>query len=57
MRIARTLVVVGLIGLVVPVTAQAMPLSDPPGDVKRADVDLLGGVFDSAGQPVGAPFG
>jgi hypothetical protein len=43
MRIARILVVVGLIGLVVPVTAQAMPLSDPPGDVKRADVDLLGG--------------
>ncbi|HEU0107824.1 MAG TPA: VWA domain-containing protein [Vicinamibacteria bacterium] len=23
----------------------------------RADVELLGGVFDSAGQPVGAPFG
>ena len=43
MRIARILVVVGLIGLVVPVTAQAMPLSDPPGDVKRTDVDLLGG--------------
>jgi VWFA-related protein len=23
----------------------------------RADVELIGGVFDSAGQPVGAPFG
>jgi hypothetical protein len=43
MRIARILVAAALIGLVVPVIGQAMPLSDPPGDVKRTDVDLLGG--------------
>jgi hypothetical protein len=43
MRIARILVVVVALGLAVPFTAQAMPLSDPEGDVKRGDVDILGG--------------
>jgi hypothetical protein len=43
MRIMRLLLVAALIGLVLPVAAQAMPLSDPPGDVKRSDVDILGG--------------
>jgi hypothetical protein len=43
MRIARILVIVAALGLVVPLAAQAMPLSDPAGDVKRPDVDLLGG--------------
>ncbi len=43
MRITRFLLVAALIGLVLPVTALAMPLSDPPGDVKRSDVDILGG--------------
>lgn len=43
MRIMRLLLVAALIGLAVPFAAQAMPLSDPPGDVKRSDVDILGG--------------
>ena len=43
MRIARLMVVAVLVGLAVPVAAEAMPLSDPPGDVKSRDVDILGG--------------
>ena len=43
MRIARIVLVAALVGLALPVTALAMPLSDPPGDVKRPDVDILGG--------------
>lgn len=43
MRIARLMVVAVLVGLAVPVVAEAMPLSDPPGDVKSRDVDILGG--------------
>jgi hypothetical protein len=43
MRTAKILVVLAALGLAAPFAAQAMPLSDPPGDVKRADVDILGG--------------
>jgi hypothetical protein len=52
MRITRLLLVATLIGLVLPVTALAMPLSDPPGDVKRRDVDLLGGEIVLGGGKV-----
>ena len=52
MRVARILVAAVLIGLAVPLTAEAMPLSDPPGDVNRRDVDLLGGEIQLGGGRV-----
>ena len=52
MRIATILAAATVLGLAVPLTAQAMPLSDPAGDVKRADVDLLGGEIRLGGGVV-----
>ena len=52
MRIAKILVVLAALGLAVPFAAQAMPLSDPPGDVKRSDVDILGGEIVLGGGKV-----
>ena len=43
MRRLRILLAAALLGLAVPFAAHGMPLSDPPGDVPRADVDIVGG--------------
>src|SRR5262245_12231201 len=43
MRRLRILLAPAPLGLAVPFAAHGMPLSDPPGDVPRRDVDIVGG--------------
>ena len=56
MRRLRILVAAALLGLAAPFAAHGMPMSDPQGDVPRADVDIVGGQILLRGGSVVVKF-